>query len=69
MFGLHRPGWAFLFSGVVLAVAIMCCRAFFLLSRSAGLLQAPFAFWAGFLACLNYAIWTLNQGGFSQLFG
>jgi len=69
LFGLHRPGWAFLFSSVVLAVAVMCCRAFFLLSRSAGLLLTPFVLWAGFLTCLNYTIWTMNRGGFSQLFG
>lgn len=69
MFELHRPGMAFLLSGIVLGVAIMCCRAFFLLSRQAGLLLTPFAIWAGFIACLNYTIWTMNEGGFRQLIG
>lgn len=68
MFGLNRPGWAFFLSVAVLGLSVMCARAFFLISRPAGLLLVPFVLWAAFVACLDYAIWTMNQGGLGQLF-
>lgn len=69
MFGLHRPGWAFMMSALILAVAIMCCRAFFLLSRQAGFMLLPLVLWAGFACFLNYSVWTMNRGGFTEWFG
>lgn len=69
MFGLHRPGWAFMMNVLILAIAIMCCRAFFLLSRPAGSMLLPLVLWAGFACALNYAVWTMNRGGFTQIFG
>lgn len=69
MFGLHRPGWAFLTSILILALAIMCSRAFFLQSRPGGVLMTPLVLWAGFASVLNYAVWTMNGGGIGNLFG
>jgi tryptophan-rich sensory protein len=69
MFGLNRTGWAFALSVIVLGISIMCCRAFMLLSRSAGLMMLPLAGWLLFVVYLNYAIWAMNRGGFGQLFG
>lgn len=69
MFGLHRPGWAFVLSVAVFGVSVMCWRAFFLLSRPAGLMLTPFVLWAAYVAALDYAFWAMNQGGFGSLFG
>lgn len=69
MFGLNRPGWAFMLCVAILGVAILCCRAFFLLSRSAGAMLLPLVLWAGFACLLSYSVWTINRGGFAQIFG
>ena len=69
MFGLHRPGWAFLMCVLILGVAILCTRAFFLLSRPAGLMMLPLVLWATFACALNYGVWTMNEGGFTQIVG
>lgn len=69
MFGLNRTGWAFMVCALIVAFAIMCCRAFFLLSRPAGAMMLPLVLWAGFACYLNYAVWAMNQGGFGSLFG
>lgn len=69
MFGLHRPGWAFLLSMAVLGVTVMCWRAFFLLSRPAGLMITPLVLWAGLAAVLNYSVWAMNGGGVTRIFG
>lgn len=69
IFGLHRPGWAFFLGAGVVAISIMCCRAFFLLSRPAGAMMIPFVLWAAFITYLNFAFWNMNGGGFGTLFG
>lgn len=69
MFGLHRPGWALLCLTLVVAVAVMSWRAFMLLSRPAGLMLTPLVLWVAFAWYLNYTIWTMNRGGFGNLFG
>lgn len=68
MFGLHRPGWAFLLCVMILGVSILCCRAFFLLSRPAGWMLTPLVLWAAFACALNYAVWVMNDGGFGRMF-
>ena len=69
MFELHRPGWAFMLLVLIVAVAIMCARAFFLVKRQAGTLMIPLVLWLAFATYLNYAIWTMNAGGFGNLLG
>lgn len=68
LFGLHRTGWAFMLSALSLALAIMCWRAFFLLSPRAGLLLTPMVIWLAFLAAFNYTVWSMNLGGLGRLF-
>lgn len=68
LFGLNRPGWAFFMAGAVFGISLMCCRAFFMQSRPAGLALIPFVAWAAYITCLNYGFWTMNAGGFGQLF-
>ena len=69
MFGLHRPGWAFMMCVLILAVAILCCRAFFLISGRAGALLLPLVLWLAFACSLNYAVWSMNGGGLGSILG
>ncbi|HKJ17727.1 MAG TPA: TspO/MBR family protein [Xanthomonadales bacterium] len=68
-FGLNRTGWAVGLAIVLFGLSIMCCRAFFLVSRSAGVMLLPLTGWLMFFAYLNYAFWTMNAGGFGTIFG
>lgn len=69
MFGLHRPGWAFMVCALILVFAVMTCRVFFLVSSRPGLLLLPLVLWTSFACVLNYAVWSLNGGGIGQMFG
>lgn len=69
MFGLNRTGWALGVSIILLGLTLMCSRAFFSVSRSAGAMMLPLAGWMVFVVALNYTIWAMNQGGFGSLFG
>ena len=64
-FGLNRPGWAMPVLGLTLGVAVLCLRAFSLVSRQAAYLMLPYLCWVAYLLVLNLAIWTRN-GGFLQ---
>jgi len=66
-FGAHRPGWAWLELGLLIAVAVLCIRAFRLLSKSAAYLMAPYLLWLIFSWVLNLATWTMNGGIFSRV--
>lgn len=59
-FGAHQLGAGL---AVILAlwVAIaLTLRAFWRVSRPAGLLLAPYLAWVSFATCLNFALWRLN---------
>lgn len=68
MFGLNRPGWALAVSFILLGLAVMCSRAFFLLSRPAGWMMIPLLGWLAFVVILNFRIWALNGGGIGMIF-
>jgi benzodiazapine receptor len=59
-FGLHQPGWAFVEIVVLWTTIVVTMRAFFLHSKLAGWLLAPYLAWVSFAAVLNFAIWRLN---------
>ena len=65
-FGVHRVGWSWLLLGINLGVTILSIRAFFLLSREAGLMMIPFLLWIAYLWALNFHIWTMNGGYFGE---
>ena len=67
-FGLERPGWAWLEMSILIAVVVLCIRAFRLLSKPAAYLMVPYLLWLIFAWALNLAIWTLNGGIFSRFF-
>ena len=67
-FDLHRLGWAWLELGLLIAVVVLCIRAFRLLSKPAAYLMVPYLLWLIFAWVLNLAIWTLNGGIFSRFF-
>lgn len=59
-FGLQRPGLAF-FEILVLWVAIAATLlTSWRVSRTAGILLAPYLLWVGFATILNFTIWRLN---------
>jgi tryptophan-rich sensory protein len=66
-FDLHRLGWAWLELGLLIAVVILCIRAFRLLSKSAAYLMMPYLAWLIFSWVLNLATWTMNEGLFSKV--
>jgi tryptophan-rich sensory protein len=66
-FGLHRLGWAWLELGLLIAVVVLCIRAFRQLSNSAAYLMAPYLVWLIFSWVLNFATWTMNGGLFSKV--
>ncbi len=66
-FDLHRLGWAWLELSLLIAVVVLCIRAFYLLSKSAAYLMMPFLIWLIFSWVLNLAIWTMNGGLFSKV--
>ena len=67
IFGLERPGWAWLVLGVTIGAAALCIRAFRLLSRQSAYLMAPYMAWLVFAWVWNLAVWTMNGGLFSKV--
>lgn len=68
-FGLHRTGWALLELTVLLAVVILCTRAFATVSRPAALWMVPYILWLMFAWVLNITLWSLNGGGLASIMG
>jgi len=66
-FGLERPGWAWLEMSILIAVVVLCIKAFRLLSKPAAYLMAPYLAWLIFAWTLNLVIWTMNGGLFSKM--
>jgi len=66
-FDLERLGWAWLELGLLIAVVVLCIRAFRLLSKSAAYLMMPYLVWLIFSWVLNLATWTMNGGLFSKV--
>ncbi len=66
-FGLHRLGWAWLELSLLLAIVVLCIRAFRLLSKSSAYLMVPYLIWLIFSWVLNLVTWTLNGGIFSKV--
>ena len=67
-FGLERPGWAWAEMSILIAVVVLCIRAFRQLSKPAAYLMVPYLLWLIFAWVLNLVIWTMNRGFFSQFF-
>ncbi len=65
-FGIHRPGWAWLELSFTMVVAVLCIRAFRLVSRQAAYLMVPYVLWALFIWAFNLAAWSRSGGPFSQ---
>jgi tryptophan-rich sensory protein len=66
-FGMHRPGWAWVEMTLLIAIVIVCIRAFRGLSKSAANLMVPYLVWLIFAWVLNLAVWTMNGGLFSRV--
>ena len=66
-FGLERPGWAWAEMSILIAVVLLCIKAFRLLSKPAAYLMLPYLAWLIFAWVLNLVIWTMNGGPFSKL--
>ena len=66
-FDLHRLGWAWLELSLLIAVVVLCIRAFSLLSKPSAYLMVPYIIWLIFSWVLNLAIWTMNGGLFSRI--
>lgn len=62
IFGLHRPGWAWMEISLLLAAGIYCVQRFRAISPRAASLLGAFLAWALFLWFWTLAIWTLNGG-------
>jgi tryptophan-rich sensory protein len=61
-FGAHRPGLAFFEIVVLWATILVVAGLFWRAVRLAGVLMLPYLAWVGFAACLNFALWQMNQG-------
>jgi tryptophan-rich sensory protein len=61
-FGAHRADLAFFEIVVLWAVILVVAVLFWREVRAAGVLMLPYLAWVGFAACLNFALWQLNQG-------
>ena len=61
-FGAHRADLAFFEIVVLWAVILVIAVLFWREVRAAGVLMLPYLAWVGFAACLNFALWQLNQG-------
>ena len=66
-FGLERTGWAMLTMAGVIALALMCWRAFSLLSKPATILMTPCVLWLVYVLVLNVSLWAGNGGGIGSL--
>ena len=53
----------------LLVVVIVTTASFNAIRRSAALLMIPYIAWLMFALALNVALWNLNGGDFSTLFG
>jgi tryptophan-rich sensory protein len=69
MFGFHRPGWSWLVLTMVIALTLMCIRAFRSLSREASYLMIPGLLWMLFFWANNFAIWNLSGGPLASYLG
>jgi benzodiazapine receptor len=67
-FGLERPGWAWAEMSILIAVVLLCIKAFHLLSKPAAYLMLPYLAWLIFAWVLNLVIWTMNGGLLSKIF-
>jgi tryptophan-rich sensory protein len=65
-FGLERPGWAWAEMSILIAVVLLCIRAFSLLSKPAAYLMLPYLAWLIFAWVLNLVIWSMNGGLLSK---
>ncbi|MDH7596564.1 MAG: tryptophan-rich sensory protein [Methanothrix sp.] len=59
-FGLRSPLYALVVIAALWLSIIVTMRAFFEISRKAGVLLVPYILWVSFAAFLNYTIWRLN---------
>ena len=60
-FKLQAFLFAFVWLLLLLFLVIAMILAFMKVSKTAAWLQLPYALWAGFAACLNFAVWYLNR--------
>jgi len=67
-FGLHRLGWAWLELSITVVFAVLCVRAFRLISKQASYLMMPYLVWIIFAWFLNLFVWTKNGGILIHLF-
>lgn len=60
-FGAHEMGAAFLVIVSMWIAILLTLRAFWAVSRPAGLLLVPYLAWVSFASVLNFTLWRLNS--------
>jgi tryptophan-rich sensory protein len=60
-FDLHRPGLALVEIALLWTAIALTMKTFFVISRRAGWLMAPYLAWVTFAAYLNWGLWRLNR--------
>jgi benzodiazapine receptor len=60
-FGAHEMGAAFLVIVSMWIAILLTLRAFWAVSRPAGLLFVPYLAWVSFASVLNFTLWRLNS--------
>ncbi|WP_395717213.1 TspO/MBR family protein [Prosthecobacter sp.] len=60
-FGAHEMGWALVEILALWIAILMTLRAFWAVSRPAGMLLVPYLAWVSFASVLNFTLWRLNS--------
>ncbi|MBK8037433.1 MAG: tryptophan-rich sensory protein [Verrucomicrobiaceae bacterium] len=60
-FGAHQLGAAFIVIVCMWIAILLTLRAFWTVSRPAGLLFVPYLAWVSFASMLNFTLWRLNS--------
>lgn len=60
-FGAHEMGWALVEILALWIAILITLRAFWAVSRPAGVLFVPYLAWVSFASFLNFTLWRLNS--------
>ncbi|MDO8499571.1 MAG: TspO/MBR family protein [bacterium] len=63
-FGLHSPGGALVEIAFLWLAILATIIAFYKISKPAAWLLVPYILWVSFASYLNFAIWSMNSGGY-----